>query len=355
MIGEATADDLICATRGMLGLSTGSPDIDEPYLASSLRRLAGFLCPCSPSTLVRAMVDSHRGLLAKDEFSERVATSIDTLVAIGDLLEVGDVSFEGDSFKGTWLVAAPPAFVARSSGSVFILGLSADEQTPLPSDVRSRVNVVRSIRSIDPEPNEDLAAILRDLGMRQLSMSSWLKSPKPLSAAEVVATYNTKLNSRLKSGEVPDLLVLDGGLDTRSYRRRWTSAGSLSGNFVARRPQAYGADLWGYAQLTNGDLVKLLDLPVVGERWRGCDVAWRIQLAIDMLSGKPQEYRLVSRNDFCRIDLFSPIPLWGRRRLAVVGQEVEPIDCLISFAVPLGDVASETRFLEEQLFLSQVV
>lgn len=355
MIEEVSADGLIRATRSILGLPGESCEIDEPYIAASLRRLAGFLCPCSPSTLIMAMLESHLNFANKEEFRVRVATTVETLVAIGDLLEVGDVSFQEDSFKGTWLAAAPPAFVARDSGSVFLLGLSADEQTPLPSEMRSRVAVARAIRSIDPEPNEDLSVILRELGMRELSLSSWLKVPKWLSAKEVVAAYNAKLDSRQRSGEVPDLLVLDGGLDTRSYRRRWTVPGSLSGNFVVRRPQAYGADLWGYAQLSNGEPEKLLDLPVLGDRWRGCDVAWRLQLAIDHLAGKPQEYRLVSDNDGCRVDLFSPIPLWGRRRLAVMGQEVEPGGCLLSFAIPSGEVVSETRFLEEQLFLSRVV
>jgi hypothetical protein len=355
MIEEVSADGLIRSTRSILGLPGGSSEIDEPYIAASLRRLAGFLCPCSPSTLIRAMLESHLGFANKEELRVRVETTVETLVAIGDLLEIGDVTFEGDAFKGTWLAAAPPAFVARDSGSVFLLGLSADEQTPLPSEMRSRVAVVRAIRSIDPEPNEDLPEILRELGMRQLSLSGWLKEPKPLSPKEVVGAYNSKLDSRQRSGEVPDLLVLDGGLDTRSYRRRWTAPGSLSGNFVVRRPQAYGADLWGYAQLFNGEPVKLLDLPVLGERWRGCDVAWRLQLAIDHLAGKPQQYRLASDNGGFRIDLFSPIPLWGRRRLAVIGQEVAPGGCLLSFAIPSGEVASETRFLEEQLFLSRDV
>jgi hypothetical protein len=351
-----SADAIIGGTRATLGLPTGLADPDEPYLAAGLRRLAGFLCPCSPRTLLRAMVDSHRGLVADaDGFGERVEVSIETLVAIGDLLELGDVALEGDAVKGTWLVAAPPAFVARDSGSVFILGLSADEQTPLPTEMRSRVAVDRAIRSIDPQPDENLPAMLRELGMRELSISGWLKSPKLVPAAALIAGYDAKLATPQRSGEVPDLIVLDGGRNTRSYRRRWTAAGSLTGNFVVRRPQTFGADLWGYAELRDGEPVKLLDLPVHGERWRGCDVAWRIQMAIDAVAGRPQEYRLAAVDGGSRFDLFSPIPVWGRRRLAVIGQEIEPVGCLMSFFVPAREVASEEGFLKELLYLSEVV
>jgi hypothetical protein len=348
------AHAVIEVARTSFGLSRGSSELDDPYLAAGLRRLAGFLCPCSPRTLVRAMADSHRGLVPDvDHFVERVEASIEALVAIGDLLELAEVALEGEAVKGTWLVAAPPAFVARESGSVFILGLSADEQTPLPTEMRSRVTVDRAIRSIGPQPGEDLPAILRELGMRELSTVAWQKAPKLATSAALIAGYDLKLSALGRSGEVPDLVVLDGGRNTRSYRRRWTSPGSLTGHYVVRRPQTFGADLWGYAELRGGEPVKVLDLPIQGERWRGCDVAWRIQMAIDATAGRPQEYRLVVADGGFRFDFFSPIPVWARRRLAVIGQECEPAGCLISFFVPAKEVEAEERFLSELLYLSR--
>jgi hypothetical protein len=355
MIEEVGADAVIGVARASLGLPFGGPVVpDEPYIAAAVRRLAGFLCPCSPRTLLRAAVESHRGLVPDEAaFGELIEATIEALIAIGDLLEIGDVALEGDEVKGTWLVAAPPAFVARESGSVFILGLSADEQTPLPMEMRSRVELGRAIRSIDPLSEENLPAVLRDLGLRELSSASWLRTPKPVSAASLVAGNDAKVAILQASGEIPDLLVLDGGRNTRSYKRRWTPPGSLTGNFVVRRPQTFGADLWGYAQLRDGAPVKVLDLPLYGERWRGCDAAWRIQMAIDALAGRPQEYRLDSAEGGSRFDFFSPIPAWARRRLAVIGQELEPAGCLMSFFVPVREVDTEMRFLNEMLYLSR--
>ena len=355
MIEVIDLKGVVATASACLGCEQEEAGVVAPaYLAAALRRLAGFLCPCSPRTLVRTMIDSHTGLFADEaSFEELLERSIEALVAIGDLLELSDVALVGEQVRSTWLVAAPPAFVARPSGSNFILGLSADEQTPLPTEVRTRVVSRLGIRYIEPLPGEDLATTLRELGLRELSSAAWLKCPKTVSAAELVASYDAKLSACSPSGEVPDLLVLDGSRKTRSYRRRWGPPGSLTGNFVVRRPQTFGSDLWGYAQLRDGMPLKLLDLPLHADRWRGCDAAWRVQMAIDALALRSQEYRLRSDTHGAIVDFFSPIPKWARRRLAVVGSEVDPDGCLISFRVAAAEVATEEKFLKEMLYLNR--
>jgi hypothetical protein len=355
MIEVVCPAEVLAYARTNLGLpQDGQTVLDEGYIASALRRLAGFLCPCSPRTLVRSMVESHRGLVDDaGTFEQRLEDSVETLVAIGDLLELNDVALEGDAVKGTWLVAAPPTFVARESGSVFILGLAADEQTPLPSEMRTRVSCRRAIRSISPQPGDDVAAALRELGVRELSSTAWLRTPRKLPAGDLIGLFDARLSILGASGEVPDLLVLNGARATRSYRQRWGPAGSLSGRYVVRRPQTFGSDLWGYAELRDGQSVRLLDLPLPGDRWRGCDVAWRLQLAIDALAGRPQEYRIVCNGAGVRLDLFSPIPLWARRRLAIVGEETEAAGCLMSFQLPDDEAPAEEKFLREQLYLAR--
>ena len=52
-------------------------------------------------------------------------------------------------------------------------------------------------------------------------------------------------------------------------------------------------------------------------------------------------------------DLFTPIPKWARRRLAVVGNEVGPDGCLMSFRVACVEVATEEKFLKEMLYLNR--
>ncbi len=71
----------------------------------------------------------------------------------------------------------------------------------------------------------------------------------------------------------------------------------LSGRFVvARRPQAYGADLWCIVELDGGRPVRLLDVTSAGDLRRPSDIAWRIQMAQDALAGRRQVFR-VARND----------------------------------------------------------
>lgn len=352
VVDQGAVIDAACSSLGVELDADGV--LGATYLSAAIRRLAGFLCPCSPRTLIRRMIESHAGLIDDIRmFEDRIESSIEGLVAIGDLLELSDVALEGDHVRGTWLVAAPPAFVVRPSGSAFLLGLSADEQTPLPTEMRSRIVSRRGIRSIDPMPLEDLKTVLGDLGLRELSSAGWLRCPKAASATDLLASYDNKLVACRRAGEVPELLVLDGSLKTRSYKRRWVPPGSLSGNFVVRRPQTFGSDLWGFAQLSEGVLLKLLDLPLHGDRWRGCDTAWRIQMAIDMMAGQPQEYRLRPDERGTILDLFSPIPKWARRRLAIIGSEIQPAGCLMSFLVPAAEIATEEEFLKDLLFLAR--
>ena len=355
MIEVVDPEAVVNTAHSSLGVEREEDGIlSAAYIAAAIRRLAGFLCPCSPRTLVRWMIDSHRGLLEDEPgFRDLVETSIEALVAIGDLLELADVALEGEGVRGTWLVAAPPAFVIRPSGSAFLLGLSADEQTPLPTEMRSRIVSRQGIRTIAPVATENLSTVLGDLGLRELSPAAWLKSPKATSPVDLIASYDNKLAATQRSGEVPDLLILDGSQKTRSYKGRWTPPGTLSGNFVVRRPQTFGADLCGYAQVSGGEPLKLLDLPLHGDRWRGCDAAWRIQMAIDSVTGRPQEYRLRAAEGGKILDFFSPIPKWARRRLAIIGSEVPPAGCLMSFLVPEAEVTTEQEFLKNLLFLAR--
>ena len=65
VITEISADEVLGSSREALGLSVASSNgLDDAMLAASLRRAAGGLCPCSPSTLVTAVLES-RGIFPK--------------------------------------------------------------------------------------------------------------------------------------------------------------------------------------------------------------------------------------------------------------------------------------------------
>lgn len=350
MIEQTCRDDAIAVAREAYGLGAGSA-IDDAYLASALRRAAGHLCPCSPRTLVSAIAELHRGLAQDDALEAQVEDILDSLVAHGDLLELSDVTTLDDRVKGTWLFAAPPAFVLRMSGSALLLGLSADEALPLPQEIKDRVRHQGAARFLDAAENEPLADMLQGFGFRQLSQDAWLRPPKKEGARDLLASLDARLSQQGRAGDVDGLQILDDTRVVRRYRDRWQPARSRSGTFIVRRPQAYGADLWGYGELDAGRLVRLIDLPGPGSRWRGCDVAWRIQMARDALADRHQHYRLSSHPEGVRFDFFWPIPNFARRRLAAVGQILPADRCLMSYLVGAEDADEETAFLSDYLFI----
>ena len=355
-IVEIAANELLAKTRASFGLppSPAHP-IDEPLLASLLRRAAGILCPCSASTLTSSIVDSLEGL-TQDSVALRadVETVLEKLVVYGDLLELHQVTTDDPSVKGTWLFAAPPAFILRAAGaSAFIIGIAADDAAPLPEALRMRIRCEGVLRVLTREPSESLSEQLREYGLVELSEQSWLKLPKPETATALRERMERQLLEQTASGEVSELLVLDSSRNSRFYRGRWITPKHESGIFVARRPQAYGADLWGLAQLASGGLVRFLDLPPKNSKWRGCDCAWHLQMAIDHCRGAPQQYRQRRSGDGVIFDFFSPLPIWAERRLSMIGRRSDAWHCLFSYWVSDRDVDAENLFLRERLWLAR--
>jgi hypothetical protein len=151
---------------------------------------------------------------------------------------------------------------------------------------------------------------------------------------------------------IAGLRVLTSSRDHRLHRDRWTEpTPSLGGMHVARRPQKYGKDVWCLVELKAGQPVRVLDLHSRGDRLRPCDIAWRIQMAIDAEAGAPQRFRVRTAQPESFIDFFAPLPSWATRKLTISGRRAESHRCLISFAVPNSDLGPEVEFLRERLWL----
>ncbi|MBB5538845.1 hypothetical protein [Rhizobium giardinii] len=303
---------------------------------------------------MRAAMDAHRGLVSNPEiFQEQVEVTIDALVAVGDLLELNDVTAVDENIKGTWLFAAPPGFVIHFGDAANIIGLTRDEQTPLPAVVRDRV-VVRGVsRKVYPKEGEDLRALLGALGLREVSSATWLRHPKSVPVKDLIDRADLKLAASGRGGDLEDLRVFNHTSESRNYRARWETAKGKSGRFVMRRAQAYGADRWGYGELLNGDVVKLFEFPEPEDRWRGCDIAWRLMLALQSHQGRAVAYRVEIREDMAGLDLFHPIPDWATRALIFTGKQVPARSCLLSFDIPVAELSATEKFLETFLFLSR--
>jgi hypothetical protein len=355
VIAKSTPEEMLTGCRRALGLAEIVDSvIDDVLLAALLRRSAGIQCPCSSSTLRVSLLESLR-YLSPDEssLSERLDSMIESLIAGGDLLELADVATDDPAVKGTWLFAAPPSFVVRPSGSVFLLGIVRDQDMFLPESLASRIVFEGFTRTILPKPGEDLRGELRQQGLQDLSENLWLKSPKVQTAQDILKGMEQRLTIQPPSGTIKDLQILDPTQPVRYYPGRWMAPTRHSGTFIARRPQEYGAPIWCFVSLQAGVPVRLLDLPLNKTRWRGCDVAWHLQMAIDCCHHNPQVYRRRQTGIGARLDFFSPLPKWAQRRLMILGRPLPREDSLMSYWLPDSEASTEERFLQERLWLSR--
>ncbi len=351
MISIVNPGDVLTTSYRFLGVPDDGT-LSVIYTAAAIRRLAGAVCPCSPKTLLHAMIDAHRGLVDDTEgFARQVETVIDDLVSVGDLLELTDVVAIDERIKGTWLFAAPPGFVIHHGNTAHIIGLTADEQMPLPGVVRDRVVIHGVSRRIFPADGEDLRHLLGSLGLREISSESWLRHPRQSSAHDLVVKADTKLSSMGRLGDQDGVQLFNHLSERRGYRRCWEPLAGQSGRFVIRRPQAYGSDRWGYGEIANGQVAKVLEFPEAGERWRGCDVAWRLMMALLRLAGSAISYRVGETDGGSAFDFFFPMPDWAKRALRFSGDEVPARNCLVSFDVPEAQVPAVRKFLFDMLFL----
>lgn len=352
-IAVVTREEVLAGCRRMLGLAPQGTAIDSAFFAALLRHTAGICCPCSAATLRAAALESLQYLSDDDELAAKIDDAIEGLVVGGDLLELSQVTTDDPSVKGTWLFAAPPSFIMRPSGSIFLTGIVADRDTYLPSELMSRIHYDGYTRAIMPEPDEGLPKELTALGLQKLSEENWLKLPKAQNAEELRDAIAGKLRAQQRSGDIPDLQIIDPSRPVTYYRGRWLKPKRQSGVFAARRPQEYGAPIWCAVELEDGEPKKLLDFPTPRTRWRGCDEAWRLQMAIDRANGTPQLYRVRAEGDYAYVDFFSPLPLWAERRLMLVGRHETPEKCLFSYRVRSSDLAAEEEFLQKHLWLAR--
>lgn len=345
--------EVLTGCRKSLGLKARQENpVDSEFLAAALRHAAGIHCPCSAATLRSTIIESLEHLTDSEDIVSMVESAIEGLIIGGDLLELSQVTTDDPDVKGTWLFAAPPSYVVRPNGSIFLTGVVADRDTYLPQALMERIRYDGFTRAIMPTPDEQLADELGELGLQPLSSDNWFKPPKAESHAECVERHNAKLRALPRSGEIPELQIIDPSKPVSYYRGRWINPKGQNGMFVGRRPQEFGSPIWCVIRLENGQAAQLLDLPLHKSRLRGCDAAWHVQMAIDRSNSTPQTYGVRIADRYAFIDFYSPLPLWAERRLMLLGRHAEAAGCLLSYRLPVGELATEEKFFQERLWLS---
>lgn len=338
-----------------LGFDPDTVRVDSPMvIAASVRRAASFLCPTPPGALSRetsvVVAELSEDLQAMNP--EAIDSAVDVLVALGDLVELQLEDTEGPSRRHLFL--GPPSYVRRASGCV-LLGVRPEGAPILSEGLRERVEYSGHLRFIRRrDESENLEEALAGDGLFELSPEHWLKAPRRASPEELIDQYIARLDAAGGAGDIEGIRMIDPSTDVSHYRSRWRALKqSDSGRFVVRRPRAYGADLWCFAEVLDGRIEKLFDLPITSPVARGADEAWRLQAAIDRSSGSPQRLRIRRPpGQTPVIDVFSPLPGWHQRRLEFVAARTERFPgALFSYSVAAEDIAEEVRFLVEMLWL----
>ena len=350
-----TAEQVHAEMIRELGLDPDLLDLNSPEgLAGALRRAASYVCPCSEATLLRAVVDPLRCLVPDlDTTRDLAEETLEALIAHGDVLEQPEITETGLSARVV-LYAAPAGFIVRRSGVILLLGMCADHLSPLSAEVERRIEYLGHVRKLRPlSDTEDLRGELCQAGLIELTANTWLKGPKTSTAQQALAASDQALDSMAPSRDIPGLFLLDPTKPVGYYKGRCTEPKTHSGRFVARRKQAYGADLWCYVQLVQGQPERMIDFPSMGSRWRGCDEAWHLQMAIDATRGTRQRFRVTPGGDTVLLEAFSPVPAWARRRWDAIGEPVTVRGSLFAYRIPHAEVEEERQFARDVLWMEE--
>lgn len=328
---------------------------NEALIRQALRRAAFVLAPCTRSDLAASVTSSMVQLLTSDDLAVMVDDCIEDLIIFGDLLELRAADY--DPWPGDRLVLrpAPPSFVARASGELILLGVAGDQIEPFADEMAYLVRHEGPVRVLKASEGGVSAADLRDLGLLELSERAWLRTPPSESAQAHVAVWRERLAQVPVSGAVDGLQILDTSLAPTYYRGRWVEPVTKhSGQFVARRPQRFGADIWCLVSLEQGRPRRLLDLFADGDRERPCDIAWRLQAAMDVMAGKPQGVRLADDGVMVRLEFYSPLPGWAERRLSLVGKKAKVPGSLFGYEIPGARIPEELAALADTLWVADL-
>ena len=314
-----TPEEAVHGTVTALGLDSDTLDLTSPeVLAELIRRTASFLCPTTSRRLVDTVVEAVQVLVGPScglrQMCRRV---IETLVGCGDLVEL---AAEPTDHRVRQLYLGTPTFVPISASGWVVTGVKPEGRPLLTEELQSRIQPERHVRRVDIEGLNNPESLAAASDLHRVSLGHYIQQPGYTSAAALICRYTSQL-STAPLGNPDSLRLIDPSTSPRYYRRRWKHyAPTDSGRFVARRPQAYGSDIWCYVGVDPNGLTRVLDLPILDPIASGYDEAWRLQAAIDAQRGRPQVMVVDSAPDNRVVIRFlSPIPSWAQRRLDTVG------------------------------------
>lgn len=346
-------DDAAVLAVKTLGLDASAIDlVSAEGIAASLRRAASFMCPTSPRRVVDAVLEAIKPIRQSGLTREAISDVLDQLVASGDLLELRQES--GRSTRLLYL--APPSYIERVPGTYLLMGVRPFGVPLIGDELAEAIEYEGHTRTLtlDPCGAEDE---LRSRGLHRVRKDCWVSSPRAEKPAELIKRHRALLDVAAEAGQLDNLELLDPASEVRFYRGRWRSPyKNDTGDFVARKPQEYGAHLWCLVRFQSGEPQRLLEFPVSDPVVPGRDEAWRYQAAVDALNRTAQQFRLRRGINLptadMTIDFFSPLPGFAERYVQFTGLALDKNPgALYSFRLPTEAVHDVKNFLNKMLWM----
>ena len=353
-IATRSADEATALAIKALGLDPEVFVLEYPEaICASLRRAASFLCPTTPRLLVDTAMEVLNPLLDEPLGRDQVASLLDQLISTGDLLELTEAGLDRTT---RLLYLGPPTYVEKVPGRYLLTGIRPSGAPLAPDGIAVEYEGHMRTAVIEgPDPERRL----READLHRIGTKQWIGQPKTVSAREYVEHHRERLSVARAAGAIDGLTIIDPAAKPTYYRGRWRSpSAGDNGDFVGRRPQAYGADLWCVVRLTNGSPERLIDLPLGRSVSPARDQAWRLQAALDADRGTPLDFRVTAIPGQVPVeeyiaDMFSPLPSWAERYLELIGTTVDRSrGALFSYRIPANALDGLRSVLTDTLWMS---
>jgi hypothetical protein len=323
-------------------------NLEVTVIASIVRRLAAVMAPCTRAALLRSSSLACGTCL--DHMSEdALHQAVEDLVAGGDLREEPAL-LEGDSEAPNLVFCRQPSF-CQSGQRVYLLGAAPDDAPFLPATLMQAIISDGGLRYFALNEDTSLCETLRKMGLHELSVDHWL-AQHIMPPGELIEKMRAILASRGRRDNLVSVRWLTSSEARYSYQERWREETNEQGLLIARAPQPYGEDAWYLAE-RSGDNTRFLQLPL--EEFpndRACDLAWRVQLALDALSDRSSRYQVTMGDDVATLVVNFPVPALERRTLLHLGGRRDTTTSAFRYTFPSGSLQAAEAILRNINFVS---
>lgn len=339
----------LLALQSALGIRV-SAQADPVWTTATcvVRRLAAVHAPCSRRELLIKAKLALADVLESDP-TPVLHEVLNDLIASGDLMErVGLKASEQDA--AVLLFLTPPRF-ARTVSRIYLRGVVADDAPCLPKSVSTEMVCAGSLRFLDTQEVAACAELLQKLDLAEEPVEGGAVAPRARSPIELIE----HLRSCLATGPVWKEVAEERWLShnpTAPYAQRWISDPSAHGLQIGRIPQFFGAHAWVVVD-HDATPPRYVQLPLKGmPDERGCDAAWRLQLALDSAMNQPARYAVTAKDGVARVTVGFPLPDGERRKLLYLGATRPGLSRPYDFFLPCDVMPAAVATLASLAFTS---